>query len=136
MKTRSLLALFALVALSGLVLMGAKATTEFVVKDAATAANPDTAIAGADTSSAISISEKVTKLYVTVTADTTTIYTTQVSPDGGAHWYTVDVDTTAATNCIESTADLGDKYAGWDLRVIQTSAAAKSFGRATVVQIQ
>lgn len=49
-------------------------------------------------------------------ADSVCIYTTQLSPDG-TRWFTVDVDTLAATT-LESTADFGSTYPGWFVRVI------------------
>lgn len=81
-----------------------------------------------DTSTAnVSISRLASSWWVTAYGDSTTVYTVQVSPDDGVHWYTVRVDTLTA-GTIESTGDLGNAYAGMQVRVIQDADSAAEFG--------
>lgn len=92
----------------------------------------DSSIVAADTSAVVTLTSKLTDLFVVVWADSQSIYTTQISPDGGTHWFTVDVDTVAA-GTVESTGSLGKTYADMGMRVILDKISASGAGKSRAV---
>lgn len=93
----------------------------------------DSVTAAADTSSLLFLDKRTSGCWVVAASDSNTIYTTQVSPNGGTNWFTVDVDTVAA-GAAEATADFGTLYAGMSIRVItdMIPAGGADYGTAWV----
>lgn len=92
----------------------------------------DSSIVAADTSAVVTLSSKMTDLYIVVWADSLSRYLTQVTPDGGTHWFTVDDDSVAAGG-IESTGSLGKTYADMGMRVILDKISASGAGKSRAV---
>jgi hypothetical protein len=113
---RSIVALVALVAIAA-VTMGAVTTTPALDQAQGASSDGDSLGAAPDTSSSFTIHREVSAWQIVVWCDSVAIYKTQVSPDNGTTWLTIDVDTTAVAT-LESTADFGVSYNGWDARVI------------------
>jgi hypothetical protein len=124
---RSKLALAALM-IFAIFAMGAEVGNQKMVRQTG-GSTGDSCTAAADTSDTILLKTNLTGVQVVVACDSLTIYTTQVSADGGTHWHTIDVDT-VAIGSIEATADFGTAYNGMQIRVIQDAAFAADYGRA------
>ncbi len=125
------------------ILMAALATLLLVgVADAATVkqtkpakqvggSTGDSSIVAADTSAVVTLTKNLADLAIVVWADSSSIYTTQISANGTL-WSTVDVDTVAAGG-IESTGLLGKLYAGMATRVILDKIPATGSGKSRAI---
>jgi len=131
---RSILSLLGLVAIL-VFCIAAKPTPTKCTKQVG-GSTGDSVAAAADTSTWILVNQDVEGLWVIAASDSQTIYTTQVSPDT-THWFTVDVDTVAAGEA-EATADFGQTYADFAVRVIQdmVPAGGADFGNAWIVEVK
>lgn len=109
--------ILAVLALAALAVSVADAKSITTALAQGTLTDSDSLSATADTSDVFPLSANTALFQVVAWCDSVMIYKTQVRPPGSGTWLTVDVDTTAAV-VVETTADLGAIYAGWDCRVI------------------